>query len=49
MSWLIHSKTVLSTKWSSVNHRSGAGQGKSASQRPTPKLLSHAAKYRHQF
>jgi len=27
---------TLPTKWSHVNHRSGADQGKSASQRPTP-------------
>jgi len=33
----------LPTKWSSVNQRSGAGQGKSASQRPTSLPLSYAA------
>ena len=36
---------ALPTKWSHVNHRSGAYQGKSASQRPTLLPLSHAAKY----
>ena len=35
---------ALPTKWSHVNHRSGAYQGKSASQRPAPLPMSHAAK-----
>jgi len=32
--WVVPIADSLPTKWSPVNHRSGAGQGKSASQRP---------------
>ena len=40
--WLYQSGQYT-TKWSHVNHRSGFDQGKSVSQRPTSKPLSHAA------
>ena len=33
----------LPTKWSSINHRSGTGDGKSASQRPMSEPLSYSA------
>ena len=35
--------TVAHTKWTSVMHRSGTGQGKSAGQRPTSLPLSYTA------
>jgi len=38
---------ALPTRWSHVNRRSGTYQGKSASLRPTPLPLSHAANRAH--